>query len=229
MKTGVDLPKIKFKQYLILAFFIFILPLPIVLSTTVEEIDVSELVSKSDYIGKGIVETKYSQWENNNSKIYTYTVVDINKNYKGYDDKVVVKTLGGIVGEIGMKVPGQAIFKENEEVLLFLENNNEENIASISTNLGISENEAKSMPEYNIVGFSQGKFSIKEENGEKIVYNDESFELGLMTEQGIVKREFKSMSLEEFEKQIYSYSDKKESNFFQKIMEFISKIFSFLG
>jgi len=204
---------------------ILILLVPIVLSTSVIKLNLSEMTSKSDYIGKGIVEKKYSQLEDN--KIYTYTVIKVDKSYKGSNKKVVVKTLGGTVDDILMKVAGQAQFNENDEVLMFLEKK-KENIASVSKNLGVSSYEAKSISEYEIVGFSQGKFSIKEENGKKIVRNDETFELSLVTDDGIVKNGFKSIPLDEFEKQIYAnlvYEEKP--NFFQAIKNLISRIFHF--
>lgn len=215
------------KTCLILSL-ILILSLYPAFSTSVVKLNLSEMTSKADYIGKGIVEKTYSQWENNNTKIYTYTSININKNYKGNNKKAVIKTLGGVVGDIGMRVPGQAIFNEKEEVLLFLEEENDA-IAKVSKNLGLSDYEAQTTSEYKIVGFSQGKFSIKDENEEKIVYNDEIFELALVAGDGIKKSEFKAMPLEDFEKQIHSgIKHQEEQGIFQHIKEFILKIFSFL-
>ena len=195
-------------------------------STTVVRLNLSEMTTKADYIGKGVVEREYSQWEDN--KIYTYTVVKVNKNYKGNKDKVVIKTLGGTVDDIAMKVPGQAKFNEDDEVLTFLEKQKDD-VISVRKNLGISSYEAQHIPEYSIVGFSQGKFSIKDENGKKIVHNDETFELELVTHEGIVNKEFKSIPLEEFEKQIYKHLGYKEKKtIFQIVKNFILKIFSFL-
>ena len=213
------------KINMIWLFMIFLI-IPLAYSTTVMRLNLSEMTAEADYIGKGIVEKEYSQWED--GKIYTYTVIKVNKNYKSSKDKVVVKTLGGVVDDIAMKVPGQAKFKENDEVLVFLEKK-KENVISVSKNLGISKYEAPHTPEYEIVGFSQGKFSIKEENSKKIVHNDETFELGLITQEGVINKEFKSIPLEEFEKQIYKnlgYEEKQ--SFFQIIKNFILKIFSFL-
>ena len=207
------------KKILALTIFVFLILSTTVYSTTVVRMDLSDMTAKADYIGKGIVEKKYSQWEDN--RIYTYTVIKVNKNYKGNKDKVVVKTLGGTVDDIAMKVPGQAKFNENDEVLMFLEKK-KENIVSVRRNLGISSYEAQKIPEYSIVGFSQGKFSIKGENSKKIVYNDETFELELVTQEGITKKEFKSIPLEEFEKQIYANLGYKEKqSFIQLIKNFI--------
>jgi len=215
------------KKVLVLTILMLLIAPAIVYSTTVVRLDLSDITAKADYIGKGIVEKEYSQWEDN--KIYTYTVIKIDKSYKGNKDKVVVKTLGGVVDDIAMKVPGQSKFNENDEVLIFLEKKKDD-IVSVSKNLGVSSYEAQYIPEYNIVGFSQGKFSIKGKNGKKIVHNDETFELNLITQDGITKKEFKSISLEEFEKQIYNnlgYEEKQ--SFIQLIKNFILKIFSFLG
>lgn len=207
---------------------IFVLLVPIVFSTAVVKLNLTDMTAKADYIGKGMVEKKYSQWDDTKTKIYTYTVIKMNKNYKGNANKVVVKILGGLVDDIGMRVPGQVKFNENEEVLLFLEKKRED-IASINKNLGISNYEAKHISEYEIVGFSQGKFSIKEENRKKVVTNDESFELELVTPQGVVKKEFEVIPLEDFEKQIYNNLGYKEKQDIIKLIKtFILKIFSFL-
>jgi len=213
------------KKVLVSIIFTFLILPTLVYSTTVVRLDLSDMTAKADYIGKGVVETKYSQWEDD--KIYTYTVMNVNKNYKGNKDKVVIKTLGGVVDDIGMKVPGQAKFNENDEVLMFLEKKKDD-IISISNKLGVSNYEATHIPEYEIVGFSQGKFSIKLENDKKIVYNDETFELGLATEEGIVKKQFKSIPLGEFEKQINdNLGHEEKQSFGQLIKNFISKVFSF--
>ena len=201
--------------------------IPLAYSTTVMRLNLSEMTAKADYIGKGFVEKGYSQWED--GKIYTYTTIKVDKNYKGSNNKVVVKTLGGVVDDIGMKVPGQAKFNENDEVLLFLEKKNND-VAGIGKNLGMSNYEAKKTSEYEIVGFSQGKFSVKEENGKKVVHNDETFELELLTPEGIAKKEFKAIPLDEFEKQIYNNLGYKERpTLMELIRRFISKVFSFLG
>lgn len=205
---------------------VLVLLAPMAFSTSVVKLNLSEMTSKSDYIGKGIVEKKYSLWEQNNTKIYTYTAVKMSKNYKGSGSKVVVKTLGGRVDEIIMRVPGQAKFNENEEVLLFLEKNKKD-IMSINKNLGISNYEAAHIGEYEIVGLSQGKFSIKEGGGEKIVYNGESFELELVTRQGMEKMELRAIPLDEFEKQIYNNLGHKEKGIFHLIKDFILNIFNF--
>ena len=55
--------------------------------------------------------------------IYTYVSVDITEVLKGSiaESQVVLKQAGGIVGELGLNVPGQATFSMGEEVLVFAE------------------------------------------------------------------------------------------------------------
>ncbi|MEK6949317.1 MAG: hypothetical protein AABX34_03785, partial [Nanoarchaeota archaeon] len=92
------------KKWIITVVLMFLMTALVAYATTVVRLNLSEMTAKADYIGKGTVEKKYSQWEDN--KIYTYTVMEVNKNYKGNKDKVVIKTLGGTVDDIAMKVPG---------------------------------------------------------------------------------------------------------------------------
>ena len=56
-------------------------------------------------------------------RIYTYVSVDITEVLKGSiaESQVVLKQAGGIVGELGLNVPGQATFSIGEEVLVFAE------------------------------------------------------------------------------------------------------------
>ena len=55
--------------------------------------------------------------------IYTYVSIDVSEVLKGAvpDGRLVLKQAGGILGEIGLDVPGQASFTIGEEVLVFAE------------------------------------------------------------------------------------------------------------
>jgi Matrixin len=55
--------------------------------------------------------------------IYSYVSIDVSEVLKGSvpNGRVVLKQAGGIIGDIGLDVPGQAIFALGEEVLVFAE------------------------------------------------------------------------------------------------------------
>ena len=55
--------------------------------------------------------------------IYTYVSIDVSEVLKGAvpNGRIVLKQAGGIVGDIGLDVPGQATFTLGEEVLVFAE------------------------------------------------------------------------------------------------------------
>ena len=93
------------------------------LALTVEYASLEELTSESNSIIYGKVKSTYSKWEDKN--IFTYTTIDIIYDVRGNQkDKkeIVVKQLGGNVGEIGQEVNGSPKFKKDSEVFLFLVN-----------------------------------------------------------------------------------------------------------
>jgi len=55
--------------------------------------------------------------------IYTYVTIEVDEVLKGWipERRIVLKQLGGQVGEMGLAIGGQATFSAGEEVLLFLE------------------------------------------------------------------------------------------------------------
>ena len=88
---------------------------------TVEYASLEELTLESNSIIYGRIKSSFSQWEDRN--IYTYSTVEILDDVKGgLNDKreIVVKQLGGTVGEIGQDVNGSPKLKQNSEVFLFL-------------------------------------------------------------------------------------------------------------
>ncbi len=81
-----------------------------------------DLVDKSDVAVVGIAKSRTSRWED--GRIVSYTTVDIDTKIGGLDTKapstVVVRTLGGVVGDIGQKVHGEAVLPLQSKVILFL-------------------------------------------------------------------------------------------------------------
>ncbi|MFH2139032.1 MAG: hypothetical protein ABII88_11090 [Candidatus Omnitrophota bacterium] len=105
-----------------------------------------ELTDDSDEVIIGRVISKDSHWNEDATAIVTDVKVQINEVLKGEDieNPVTIEILGGVVGEMEMKVSDAAFFEQNEEVVLFLSD----------SDLNIKAKE--------LTGNVQGKYSIKE-------------------------------------------------------------------
>lgn len=108
------------------------------------ELSVENMAINSAAIVSGRVINTESTWDEEGHKIFTRVYVRVQEDIKGAAgrDIIVVEQPGGEVGDIGMKVQGAALFKNGEEVLLFLQ--------SSGTN-------------FKVMGLSQGKFSVYSE------------------------------------------------------------------
>jgi hypothetical protein len=81
----------------------------------------ADLIAKSDVIVTGRVATIAAGIDDRT--IYTYVTVDIATVLKGWvpERKIVIKQLGGRIGDLEQVVVNRATFERGEEVLLFLE------------------------------------------------------------------------------------------------------------
>ena len=104
---------------LTLSSFIFALTL---LKTTVEE-----LTQESNLIIHGTVQEVECRWENRaQGTINTFITVNVFDYLKGTDDsRVVVKQLGGQIGDWGDVISGTPVLRKGDEVILFLVENEE--------------------------------------------------------------------------------------------------------
>jgi hypothetical protein len=117
---------------------------------TVENRTVEQLATESQTIIHGVVQSSISRWEE--KTIYTYTTVRVSETLKGNTpETITVKQMGGQVGEIGQEVSGTPRLIRNEEVVLFL---------------------VEWKGEYWIHSIVLGKFSVREEDGRKVAFND---------------------------------------------------------
>jgi hypothetical protein len=93
-----------------------------------------------------------SFWNEKHTKIFTRVTITIDETYKGqHQPQIEILQLGGIADNIRYTVHGALYWKENEEVLLFLE-------PYVDT-------------DYQVTGFSQGKFEVERdpETGRRFV------------------------------------------------------------
>ena len=118
------------------------------LATIIIKLSDKEMTKKASSIIRGKVIRRYSKWDSKKKRIYTYTKIAILEPIKGKKEtqEVVIRQLGGSVGNIGMKVSGNASFKLGEEVLVFLEK--------------IVNNK---LHQYHVMGMAYGKYRIVED------------------------------------------------------------------
>ena len=87
---------------------------------TVEYVGLDRLSKEANMIVSGKVISSYSVWEDN--CIYTYTTLAVSEMLKGetVSKKIVVKQMGGTVGQISQTVDGTPKLILNDNVVLFL-------------------------------------------------------------------------------------------------------------
>jgi len=113
-------------------------------TTIVVKLDLPELVEQSDTIIQGQVQQNESRWDNQKKLIFTDVWVRVNDVLKGTPQtNVTVRHLGGTVGSINMAASGMPVFRNGEDVILFLKRNPETT--------------------YHVVGMAQGKYEITNE------------------------------------------------------------------
>ena len=116
--------------------------------------DVEQLTQESDIIVMGEVRNMESRWNNDRTLIYTYVTVFVSEYIKddltlkqsngNGEQEIVVRILGGEVGDIGLTVSDTPEFKEGEEVFLFLRKGND-----LKASL-------------NVAGLFQGKYTVED-------------------------------------------------------------------
>jgi hypothetical protein len=88
-----------------------------------------------------------SQWDTEQSALVTLVTLHVEEYLKGAGgQELAVETLGGIVGDKGLKVTGAPVFEQGERAVLFLKPAGET---------------APANTKYDVVGEAQGKFTIR--------------------------------------------------------------------
>src|SRR6266851_5596580 len=91
-------------------------------ATTVLMLTDTELIVHSRLIVSGRVVSVTSAWDDSSSMAWTYVEVVADRVLKGEiaESTIVLKQLGGAIGESGMRVFGQPEFRVGERALLYL-------------------------------------------------------------------------------------------------------------
>jgi hypothetical protein len=103
----------------------------------------AQLTLRSRIIIRGQVAAQSSAWSDDKTAIFTDSTVDVLDQIKGHTEahRLVIRTPGGVVGDVGLWVEPAPHFVPGEEVLVFLE----------------------PLPagDYHVVGSIQGKYTIR--------------------------------------------------------------------
>ena len=84
--------------------------------------DLEDLVIESSDIVFGKVVAMSTNWNKENTRIYTTIVLEVERGIKGdfeTGEKIRFQTIGGTVGEISLRVPGSPEFHTDEMTVVF--------------------------------------------------------------------------------------------------------------
>ncbi|HYR87120.1 MAG TPA: hypothetical protein VE422_23765 [Terriglobia bacterium] len=113
-------------------------------ATTVERLNLEDLVKKASKIVVGRISDSRTFWSDNGKLILTSYTIEVQETIKGQASRTVeLTTVGGRMGDLILHVSGVPSFAQGEDAVVFIENS-----GSYST----------------VVGMGQGKFTVT--NGE---------------------------------------------------------------
>ena len=117
-------------------------------ATTLVRMSLSQLVQASSTIVQGQVVSQATRTNATNTRVYTYTTIQLEKALKGHPPSTLtIQQPGGTVGNFHVRVPGTALLRPGSQYVLFLEP------AAVQGN-------------YHLVGMMQGAFRVyQQRNG----------------------------------------------------------------
>jgi len=120
----------------------------LVQALTIQSATLDEITNESPLVVQGEIIDRVSQWDNAQRNIYTYNTLRIQRVIKGEytPETVVVRELGGRVGEVSARVNGLRYLEQGDKVVLFLRATAEEEV-------------------YKIHSFALGRFSVVTHDG----------------------------------------------------------------
>ncbi len=120
-------------------------------ATIVVPLTIEEMAVRARAVVCGRVVKRSSAWDEAHKRIYTDTEIEVLDRI--HDEakvpaKIVLRALGGEVGDIGMSVSGTARFQVGEEVLVFV------------------RSDPVQADKFQVIGMSQGKYRIERPGGQ---------------------------------------------------------------
>ncbi len=125
-------------------------------ATIVRPLTVEMMAERADVVVRGRVVGQEAAWNDDKTRIYTVTRVEIAEAYKGGDKPgavIAVRQIGGTVDGLTQSVVGNAKLRVGEELVLFLD-----------------RDEAK--PLHYVIGMAQGKLGVSRDGPEPTVVHD---------------------------------------------------------
>ena len=144
-----------FKPIKLILLLIFLCSFYLTSSAQEKSTVIKQLSKDADVILLGKVTKKVSNWNESKTRIYTTTTVQPEEYFKGTgnEDNLVIRTLGGEVDDVGELYTHTPIFKDDEEVMIFLKKD-------------------KNNKEYKVLNGEEGKITvIKDEKTQEKVTN----------------------------------------------------------
>lgn len=117
-------------------------------ATVIIPLSIEDMARQSACVVRGRVLESTADWDKDHQRIYTQTKIEVlDPMYAPgtLPKTITVRTIGGEVGKIGMRVSGVEKFAPNEEVVIFL------------------RQDPADAKLFQTVGMSQGKFSVEHE------------------------------------------------------------------
>ena len=117
---------------------------PLANATIIVPMSIEEMVVEAAAIVQGKVLARQSAWDAQHRRIYTFTEIQVvDRMFGQMPERIVVRTLGGAVGEVGMRVSGTPEFADGEDVVLFL------------------RADPLERQHFQVIGMSQGKYRLQ--------------------------------------------------------------------
>ena len=119
-------------------------------------LDLPQLVANSDHVVLGTPRARAARRSQDGQYIVTDVELQVQRSLKGdakVGDTLLVTRLGGVIDDLGLRVPGAATFTLGQRVLVFLR-------------------QTPASGELRVVGMSQGVMSLVERDGSTMVLGD---------------------------------------------------------
>lgn len=142
------------RRSLILIAVVLALAVPLSASQFVK-ISFDQVTRESGYIVRGTLGATWSAWDDEHQVIYTYAALRVSR-YFGVTtgpDTLIVREVGGTVGDYTQEAIGFPVLREGEQVVLFL-------------------SKWEDSGDYRIHAYNQGKFLVKIREGVEMLVED---------------------------------------------------------
>ena len=120
---------------------LFVLPAG---ATVIKSLTLADMTKEADTIVQATVERQTVTWDDRRKLIHTFTEVEVVESLKGgvkAGQKVIIRQIGGDLGDEALLVSGNALLEPGGEVVLFLDRD-------------------ERMPLHYVVGMAQGKYEV---------------------------------------------------------------------